>query len=92
MIRDIEKELGIEDALAIEASRIRVRVDNRRYGKSVTILDGFDDHLDLHPLAKSLKQKMGTGGTVKERTIELQGDHRGDVAAWLRKEGYAVEG
>jgi translation initiation factor 1 len=91
VIRDLEKELGIDEALAIEASRIRVRVDNRRYGKSVTVLAGFDDGLDLVPLAKALKNKLGAGGTVKDRTIELQGDHRKDAVAWLRREGFDIE-
>lgn len=91
MIRDIEKELGIDDALAIEASRLRVRVDTRRYGKAVTVIDGFDDSLDLAPLGKGLKQKLGTGGTVKDRTIELQGDHRQDAKAYLERQGYSVD-
>lgn len=91
MIRDIEKELGIDDALAIEASRLRVRVDSRRYGKAVTVIDGFDDTLDIHPLGKELKQKLGTGGTVKDRTIELQGDHRVDARTYLLKKGYTVD-
>ena len=90
MVRDIDKELGLDDVLAIEASVVTVRVDARRYGKSVTILDGFDSAVDIHGLAKKLKQHLGTGGTSKDGTIELQGDHREKAKAYLRDKGYAV--
>lgn len=91
MARDIDKELGLDDILAIEGSAVSVRVDNRRYGKSVTILQGFDAGVDLHALAKELKQHLGTGGTSKDGAIELQGDHREKAKAYLRKVGYTVE-
>lgn len=90
MSRDIDKVLGLDDLLAMEGSAINLRVDNRRYGKSVTILDGFDSAVDLHQLAKELKHHIGTGGTSKDGVIELQGDHRAKVAEYLRKKGYAV--
>lgn len=91
MVRDIDKELGLDDMLAIEGSAVHVRVDNRRYGKSVTILDGFDAAVDMQALAKELKQHLGTGGTSKDGAIELQGDHREKVRAYLAKKGYPVE-
>lgn len=91
MVRDIDKELGLDDILAIEGSAVSVRVDNRRYGKSVTILEGFDAAVDLPHLAKELKQHLGTGGTSKDGAIELQGDHREKAKAHLRKLGYNVE-
>jgi translation initiation factor 1 len=87
-LEDLEKELGIEDTLAVEASRIKVHMDSRRYGKNVTVLEGFDPGLDLDPLAKDLKRSLGTGGTVKDRTIELQGDHRKGVLALLQARGF----
>lgn len=91
MFKDLEKELGLDDALAVESSRVRIRVDNRRYGKSVTLVDGFDPGVDLASVAKELKQGIGTGGTVKEATIELQGDQRNKVRERLEKMGYVVE-
>ena len=91
MIRDLEKELGLDDALAVESSRIRIRVDNRRYGKAVTLIDGFDAAVDLTALAKDLKQGIGTGGTVKEGVIELQGDQRNKARDRLAKQGYTIE-
>ena len=46
------------------------------------------DDAALAALAKRLKAACGTGGTVREGTIELQGDHRDAVLAFLAKEGF----
>lgn len=89
-LRDIEKELGLDEALAIEGSAVDVRVEKRRYGKNVTLLTGFDPSVDISALGKELKQQMGTGGTVRDGTIELQGDHARDVRPWLEKKGFAL--
>jgi translation initiation factor 1 len=89
-ISDLEKELGLDDVFAAEASRVRIAVESRRYGKAVTVLSGFDAALDLEPVAKELKRTLGTGGTVKDHTIELQGDHRRQAEAWLRRKGYQL--
>ena len=43
----------------------------------VTIVEGIDDTaIDINKLAKILKSQCASGGTVKGRTIELQGDHK----------------
>jgi translation initiation factor 1 len=89
-IRDLEKELGIGDALGIEGSLITVRVEQRRYGKNVTVLTGFDPSVDVDALGKELKHALGTGGTVKDGTIELQGHHLREVRPWLEKKGYPL--
>ncbi|HEX2021487.1 MAG TPA: hypothetical protein VHH36_02155 [Candidatus Thermoplasmatota archaeon] len=89
-IRDIEKELGLDDALAIEGSEVKIRVEQRRYGKNVTVLSGFDPAVDVEALGKELKHGIGTGGTVRDGVIELQGDHHRSVRAWLEKAGYKV--
>ncbi len=63
-----------------------------RKGKAVTTV--FDTELDesaLQSLATILKQKCGTGGTVKEGRIEIQGDQRDRVTAELQKLGYKVK-
>lgn len=90
ILRDLEKDLGFEDELAVEASRVRIHVEARRYGKDVTVLEGFDASLDLDLLARDLKKGLGTGGTVKNRTVELQGDHRKSAAEWLKAKGYKL--
>jgi predicted translation initiation factor SUI1 len=45
----------------------------------------------LMELAARLKQKLGTGGTVKDRRIEIQGDHRDRIVAELEGLGYRVK-
>lgn len=91
-LRDLEKELGLDDALGMEGSLVAVRLEKRRYGKNVTVLSGFDTNVDLGSLAKEMKHQFGTGGTVREMTIELQGDHVRDVRPWLEKKGYTISG
>ena len=62
-----------------------------RKGKGVTVITGIPvDDGGLKQVAKTLKQKCGSGGTVKAGTIEIQGDHRDLLAAELKKMGYTV--
>jgi len=50
-----------------------------------------DSAIDIGKLAKLLKGACASGGTVKGRTIELQGDHKKRVAKVLQQNGYQVE-
>ena len=71
--------------------RIRGEVKGRK-GKIVTVV--FDVPLDdkkLKQFAKTLKQKCGTGGTVKDGVIIIQGDHRETLLNEIKKEGYTVK-
>ena len=62
-----------------------------RKGKGVTVITGIPaDAGQLKQIAKSLKQKCGSGGTVKSGTIEIQGDHRNLLIAELQGMGYTV--
>lgn len=89
-LRDLEKELGLDEALGIEGSLVAVRLEKRRYGKNVTVISGFDPSVDTDSLGKELKHKLGTGGTVREGVVELQGDHARDAREWLEKKGYSL--
>ena len=63
-----------------------------RKGSGVCIITGVPlDEKDLKKLAKQLKQKCGTGGTVKLGTIEIQGDHRDILQQELLSLGYTVK-
>ena len=46
---------------------------------------------DMKSLAKKLKQECGTGGTIKDGVIEIQGEHREKIANMLRGLGYKVK-
>jgi translation initiation factor 1 len=63
-----------------------------RKGKGVTLIAGVPvDENKLRSLAKQLKRRCGAGGTVKDRVIEIQGDHRDVLVEELKKQGYTVK-
>ncbi len=63
-----------------------------RKGKGVTLITGVPLPADeLKKLAKSLKQKCGTGGTIKNGVIEIQGDHRELLLTELQQQGWTVK-
>ncbi|MBF0381135.1 MAG: translation initiation factor Sui1 [Magnetococcales bacterium] len=63
-----------------------------RKGKGVTLITGVDlNPLALAKLGKDIKIKCGSGGTVKNGIIEIQGDHILTVMEYLKKEGYTVK-
>lgn len=70
--------------------QLTVRTEERRYGKKMVVIEGFEGDTDLESLASELKSALGTGGTVKEDTIELQGDHEERVRDLLKENGYSV--
>ena len=63
-----------------------------RKGKGVTIITGvLLDEKELKALAKELKKKCGTGGTLKNGVIEIQGDQRDLLIGLLEKKGFKVK-
>jgi translation initiation factor 1 len=63
-----------------------------RGGKGVTLVKNLVlTESDLTALAKTLKQSVGSGGTVREGVIEIQGEQREKVAEVLRRLGYKVK-
>jgi translation initiation factor 1 len=69
---------------------LRVILETKhRAGKTVTIVYGFEGaETDLEALGKALKNFCGTGGSVKEGEIIIQGDHRQKVFQYLKQKGY----
>jgi translation initiation factor 1 len=74
--------------LAKGEQKVKVTTERRRYGKITTIVSGFDKGIDVKATAKTLKAELACGGTVKDNTIELQGDHRKQVKPILVKIGF----
>ena len=63
-----------------------------RKGKAVTLVEGFKGSSDdLKALGKELKGRCGTGGSVKDGEIIIQGDFRERVAGLLKEKGYSVK-
>lgn len=63
-----------------------------RSGKGVTVITGVPlNSNELDDLAKELKRKCGCGGTVKNGTVEIQGDHRDLLVEELTKKKFRVK-
>lgn len=63
-----------------------------RGGKVVTLVKNLTlSEEDLKSLARRLKQECGSGGTIKDGVIEIQGEHRERIAAALQRWGYRVK-
>lgn len=68
------------------------RDNKKRGGKGVTLLKGLVlTEPDLISLAKQIKQSLGSGGTVKDGVIEIQGDQREKIGEVLIKMGYRIK-
>ena len=76
--------------LPAEYQKLNVALDKKhRAGKTVTLVTGFEGNEDdLHELAKQLKSFCGTGGSIKNNSIIIQGDNREKILQWLQKRGY----
>jgi translation initiation factor 1 len=69
-----------------------LREKKGRGGKTVTVIKGLQlKPKDMKALAKQLKKSVGAGGSVKNGTIEIQGDNRDAVAAKLQQLGYKTK-
>lgn len=69
---------------------LRVILETKhRAGKTVTIVYGFEGKIaDMESMGKALKNHCGTGGSVKDGEIIIQGDHRQKVFQYLKQKGY----
>ncbi len=84
--RGVQEVPPNQQNLKVEASR------KGRGGKTVTVISGFQGKPEiLADLAKQLKAQCGTGGTVKDNEIEIQGEHKQKIAEILKKLGYKAK-
>jgi translation initiation factor 1 len=72
----------------------KLRMEKKgRGGKTVTVVDGLPQNAGfLKALCQELKRACGTGGTVIDGGVEIQGDLRERVRESLEKKGFAVKG
>lgn len=87
-----EEEQEQEETLPANQQKIKVQLDKKqRAGKVVTLVYGFTDNDDeVERIGKEIKRFCGTGGSAKNGEIIIQGDFRGKVLQWLKKNGYTL--
>ncbi|RYY50640.1 MAG: translation initiation factor [Chitinophagaceae bacterium] len=81
-----------ENGIPAAQQKIRVKLETKhRAGKAVTLVEGFSGtETEQNELGKKLKTYCGTGGSVKDGEIIVQGDNRDKVLAWFLKNGYPL--
>lgn len=90
---DFKIEVPEETAtLAKNEQRLKVSLDKKqRAGKTVTLVEGFIGTIaDAETLGRQLKNLCGTGGSVKDSIIIIQGENKEKIFAWLVREGYTL--
>lgn len=77
----------------IQKTPLHVLIDNKgRKGKSATIIEGFcGTDLNLQELARTLKQRLATGGSTRDGEILIQGNRKEEVTKILKELGYKVK-
>jgi translation initiation factor 1 len=85
-----DEEQEVKETLIPSQQKLRVRLETKhRGGKTVTVLQSFIGQADdLEDLGKKLKNYCGTGGSVKDGEVIIQGDQRDKILQWLQKNGY----
>lgn len=84
-----ENESNINQKIDRNVTAYIERDRKQRRGKVVTVISKIAG--DLKNLQKELQKECGAGGSVKNGTIEIQGDHRDKIATILQKKGYKTK-
>ena len=89
---DLLDKLDSQRDLEMSQQVLSIRTESRRYGKPVTIIEGFDlPDSEIQSVASDLKSLIGAGGTVNDGRIELQGNHQDRVPELLRDRGFEIQ-
>lgn len=100
--RIVYQEFGNDNLAAVERAtpdlppsqqNLRIQASRKgRKGKTVTVISGFQSKPEaLATLVKQLKTQCGTGGTLKDNEIEIQGDHTQKLLQILTQLGYKAK-
>lgn len=85
----LPKDLCVCGTISMEQQLIKVRTETRKWGRPTTIVEGIDGKsVKLQDLAAKLKTYCACGGTAKNNSILLQGDHRDKVRKMLVQLGF----
>jgi translation initiation factor 1 len=85
----LPKDLCVCEQISKESAKITVRLEVRRFGKQTTVIEGIDPkYNNLQKVAQQLKTALACGGTAKNGTILLQGDHRDVIKERLVQLGF----
>ena len=88
----LPKDLCVCESIAKESQTIEVRLEQKKFRKNYTVVDGIDTkEINIKELGSKLKERLACGGTVKDGKVELQGDHRNRVKDILVELGFAPE-
>lgn len=79
------------EEIAKGEQRIQITTVKKKFGKINTVVSGIEKGMDLKKIAKTLKEDLGCGGTIKGSEIELQGDHRRKVKQTLVELGFSED-
>ena len=87
-----EQEEIISENILPQKQPVKVRTDKKhRAGKIVTLVEGLVmSQSQIEDLTKRLKSHCGSGGSLKEQVIIIQGDHTQKIVEWLHKNGFIL--
>ena len=73
------------------SQKIKIFTEKKKFGKTATMISGFEAGMDVKKIAKALKEELACGGTFKDNIVELQGDHVKKIKPILVKLGFDGE-